>query len=161
MSVVIEPEIVDAGRRRAAIARLREVKVALPTWSELAHPVDIAGETSPDLAQVNPDAPEAANLWRVHWFNDASRKSRVAVPAHVVLPRELTGVPAPIVVLFGRRFPMIGAHKVLAAYACLVARLVTGQFDPSHDRAVLQSTGNYCGGGVDISVEIELDSDRG
>ncbi|MGZ3291899.1 MAG: pyridoxal-phosphate dependent enzyme [Xanthobacteraceae bacterium] len=151
MSLVIEPEIVDAGRRRAAIARLREVKVALPTWSELAHPTDIAGETSPDLAQVNPDAPEAANLWRVHWFNDASRKSRVAVPAHVVLPRELTGVPAPIVVLFGRRFPMIGAHKVLAAYACLVARLVTGQFDPSHDRAVWPSTGNYCRGGVAIS----------
>ena len=95
MSLVIEPEIIDAGRRRAAIARLREVKVALPTWSELAQPTDIAAETSPDLAQVNPDAPEAANLWRVHWFNDASRKARVAVPAHVVLPPELTGVSAP------------------------------------------------------------------
>ena len=68
-----------------------------------------------------------------------------------MLPSELTGVPAPIVVLFGRRFPMIGAHKVLAAYACLVPRLVTGQFDPSHDRAVWPSTGNYCRGGVAIS----------
>jgi cysteine synthase len=46
---------------------------------------------------------------------------------------------------------MIGAHKVLAAYACLVPRLVTGQFDPLHDRAVWPSTGNYCRGGVAIS----------
>ena len=63
----------------------------------------------------------------------------------------LTGVKAPIVVLLGRRFPMIGAHKVLAAYACLVPRLVTGHFDPAHDRAVWPSTGNYCRGGVAIS----------
>jgi hypothetical protein len=110
MSLFIEPDIVDAGRRRAAVARLREMKVTLPTWSELAHPADIVGRASPDLSRVDPDAPDAANLWRVHWFNDASRKSRVAVPGHVVLPPELTGVPAPIVVLFGRRFPMIGAQ---------------------------------------------------
>jgi cysteine synthase len=69
----------------------------------------------------------------------------------VVLPETLTGVEAPIVVLLGNRFPMIGAHKVLAAYACLVPRLVTGQFDPKHDRAIWPSTGNYCRGGVAIS----------
>jgi len=46
---------------------------------------------------------------------------------------------------------MIGAHKVLAAYACLVPRLVTGLFDPTSDRAIWPSTGNYCRGGVAIS----------
>ena len=46
---------------------------------------------------------------------------------------------------------MIGAHKVLAAYGCLAPRLVTGQFDPTRDRAVWPSTGNYCRGGVAIS----------
>jgi cysteine synthase len=90
------------------------------------------------------------NLWRVHWFNDASRKAR-ARAGHVVLPPELTGVPAPIVVLFGRRFPMIGAHKVLAAYACSCRGWSPGRFDPSHDRAIWPSTGNYCRGGVAIS----------
>ncbi len=80
-----------------------------------------------------------------------SAPDEVAVPGHLVLPRELTGIDAPIVVLIGRRFPMIGAHKVLAAYACLVPRLVTGQFDPARDRAVWPSTGNYCRGGVAIS----------
>jgi len=48
-----------------------------------------------------------------------------------VLTKELTGVDAPIVVAFGDRFPMIGAHKVLAAYGCLAPRLATGTFDPT------------------------------
>ena len=46
---------------------------------------------------------------------------------------------------------MIGAHKVLAAYSCLVARLVTGRFDPTCQRAVWPSTGNYARGGIAIS----------
>ena len=53
------------------------------------------------------------------------------VPEHVVLPSSLTGVDSPILVVFGDRFPMITAHKVLAAYACLAPRVITGQFDPN------------------------------
>jgi cysteine synthase len=148
---VFEPQIVDAKRRRAAIEQLRAAQVVLPTWSELADPTRTPAAAASGLASVGPDEPNGENLWRVHWFNDAERKGRVAVPGHVVLPEALTGVKAPIVVLLGRRFPMIGAHKVLAAYACLVPRLVTGQFDPAQDRAVWPSTGNYCRGGVAIS----------
>lgn len=148
MPLFIQPQVVDQARRRAAVERLRKVGGRLPTWSELADPAEAS---PPDLAKIDPDAPEAANLWRVHWFNSADRKTIVDIPGHIVLPPELTGVKAPIVVLLGRRFPMIGAHKVLAAYACLVPRLVTGQFDPSVDRAVWPSTGNYCRGGVAIS----------
>ena len=73
------------------------------------------------------------------------------MPDHVVLPRALTGVESPIIVAFGDRFPMIGAHKVLAAYACLAPRVVTGQFDPTRHRAIWPSTGNYARGGVAIS----------
>ena len=58
---------------------------------------------------------------------------------------------APIVVAFGDRFPMIHAHKVLAAYSCLAPRVITGQFDPTAHRALWPSTGNYCRGGVAIS----------
>ena len=151
MSLFIQPEIVDRKRRRAAIDRLRQAGVLLPTWSELADPGEIEPQAMPLLAQVDPDSPDAANLWRVHWFNSPDRKSLIDIPGHIVLPSELTGVKAPIVVLLGCRFPMIGAHKVLAAYACLVPRLVTGQFDPSNDRAIWPSTGNYCRGGVAIS----------
>ena len=94
------------------------------------------------LAGVDPDEPHAANLWRVHWFNDEARTGRVDVPGYLVLPEALTGVKTRIVVALGGRFPMIGAHKVLAAYGCLVPRLVTGRFDPTLHKAIWPSTGN-------------------
>jgi cysteine synthase len=148
---LMRPQTQDASRRRAAIASLRAAQVTLPTWTELARPSLIPDAVDRDLASVGPDEPNGKNLWRVHWFNDAERRQRTALPGYVILPEALTGVKAPIVVLLGRRFPMIGAHKVLAAYACLVPRLVTGQFDPTRDRAVWPSTGNYCRGGIAIS----------
>jgi cysteine synthase len=150
-SFAIQPEIVDGGRRRAAVESLRALGLTLPTWSELAHPEQISSTIGNSLKSVGPDQPNGKNLWRVHWFNDAERRDRAPLPGYVVLPEALTGVKAPIVVLMGRRFPMIGAHKVLAAYACLVPRLVTGQFDPRRNRAIWPSTGNYCRGGVAIS----------
>jgi len=88
----------------------------------------------------------------VHWYNDLRRTGQAAVPVHVVLPGELTGVDARIVVAIGDLFPMIRAHKVLAAYGCLAPRIITGAFDPTTDRAVWPSTGNYCRGGVAISA---------
>src|SRR3989440_5804170 len=148
---LIQPEILNADRRHAAVKSLRAAQVTLPTFSLLADPALIPAAIASTLKAIGPDEPNGKNLWRVHWFNDADRRNRAPVPGHVVLPEALTGVKAPIVVLLGRRFPMIGAHKVLAAYACLVARLVTGQFEPAHDRAVWPSTGNYCRGGVSIS----------
>src|SRR5262245_15453870 len=151
MSLMIEPEISDRRRRKSAVDHLRAANIALPTWRELAEPELIPAEMVKATKSVDPDTPNPLNLWRLHWFNGADRIHRVTVPGHIVLPPVLTGVRAPIVVVLGRRFPMIGAHKVLAAYACLVARLVTGAFDPKHERAVWPSTGNYCRGGVAIS----------
>ena len=54
---------------------------------------------------------------------------------------------ATIVGIVGNWFPT-GAHKVGAAYGCLVPRLVTGNFDPDRQKAVWPSTGNYCRGGA-------------
>ncbi len=102
------------------------------------------------VGDADPQGPDARNLWRVHWYNDLAG-GRVDVPDHVVLPSSLTGVESPIIVVFGDRFPMITAHKVLAAYACLAPRVVTGQFDPTHHRAIWPSTGNYARGGIAIS----------
>src|SRR5712671_1195482 len=103
------------------------------------------------LRSVDPDRPDPANLFRVHWYNDGSRTGFVAIPPHLVLPPQLTGVRSPIIVAFGCFFPMIAAHKVLAAYGCLIPHLVTGRFDPARQRTVWPSTGNYCRGGVAIS----------
>jgi cysteine synthase len=134
-----------------AVEHLKEARVALPTFTQLAHPELVPDRVREALAGVGPDEPHPLNLFRVHWHNGADRTSFVHVPEHVVLPPELTGVAAKIVVALGNRFPMIGAHKVLAAYGCLAPRLVTGRFDPARDRAVWPSTGNYCRGGVAIS----------
>jgi cysteine synthase len=133
------------------VGRFREAGVALPTFGELADPTTIPEHITRALETVDPDAAHPLNLFRVHWYNGPDRRARVAVPEHVVLPSALTGVQARIVVALGDRFPMIGAHKVLAAYGCLVPEVVTGAFDPTTHRAVWPSTGNYCRGGVAIS----------
>ena len=147
----LEDRIVDQGVYDRTAQRLREARVLLPTFAELADPTRIPDAVRHALAGVKPDEAHPLNLFRVHWYNDADRTGLAAVPGHVVLPPELTGVDARIVVAIGERFPMIRAHKVLAAYGCLAPRIVTGQFDPTAHRAVWPSTGNYCRGGVAIS----------
>jgi cysteine synthase len=133
------------------VQRYRETRTVLPTFAQLIDPATIPPAVRASLGGVDPDAPDPRNLFRVHWHNAADRRGFVELPEHVVLPASLTGIEAPVVVALGDRFPMIAAHKVLAAYACLVPRLVTGEFDPTTQRAVWPSTGNYCRGGVAIS----------
>jgi Cysteine synthase len=143
--------LVDRAVYERALARFRENGIVMPTFAQLADPFSVAPEILAGLAEIDPDAPDPRNLFRVHWHNGADRRTRVPLPDHLLLPRELTGVEAPIVVALADRFPMIASHKVLAAYGCLAPRLVTGQFDPTSQRAVWPSTGNYCRGGVAIS----------
>jgi cysteine synthase len=147
----LEKELIDPAVYERTVQRFRDAKIVLPTFAELADPTRIAPSVRAALAAVEPDVPHPLNLFRVHWYNDDARRGLAAVPAHVVLPPSLTGVPSPIVVALGNRFPMIRAHKVLAAYGCLAPRIVTGQFDPTAHKAIWPSTGNYCRGGVAIS----------
>jgi cysteine synthase A len=144
-------ELVDATVYDRAVERFRTAGIVMPTFAQLAEPATIPDEVTAALAEVDPDAPDARNLFRVHWHNGGDRRSRVPLPEHLVLPSSLTGVEAPIVVVLADRFPMIASHKVLAAYGCLAPRIVTGQFDPTSQRAIWPSTGNYCRGGVAIS----------
>ncbi|MDY7099657.1 MAG: pyridoxal-phosphate dependent enzyme [Actinomycetota bacterium] len=145
-TTVVDPAVVDR-----VVDRFRSQGIVLPTFAQLAEPGRIPASITSELATVDPDAPDPRNLFRVHWYNAPDRRGLVDVPVHLVLPPELTGVDATIVTVLGRLFPMIGAHKVLAAYACLVPRLVSGGFDPTTHRAVWPSTGNYARGGVAIS----------
>ena len=147
----LETEIVDPQTYRGSIDRFREAGIRLPTMSQLAEPATIPDEIVQRLSDVGPDEAHPLNLFRVHWNNGADRRGRAALPQYLELPSSLTGVPARIVLLLGDVFPMIRAHKVLAAYGCLAPRVVTGQFDPTRHRAVWPSTGNYCRGGVAIS----------
>ena len=150
-SLGLERTLVDAGSYEHSVKRFRDEAIALPTFAELADPSRMAASVTDALAGVGRDAPDPRNLYRVHWYNQDDSPSFRSVPDHVVIPPSLSGVPAPIVLLLGDRFPMIRAHKVMAAYACLAPRIVTGQFDPTCHRAVWPSTGNYARGGVAIS----------
>ena len=147
----LERELVDATVYENTVVRFREAGIGLPTFAQLADPALIPANVRAALKDVGPDDAHPLNLFRVHWYNDSTRRELVAVPEHMVLPKSLTGVDARIVVVFGDRFPMINAHKVLAAYGCLAPRVITGQFDPTRHRAIWPSTGNYCRGGVAIS----------
>ncbi len=151
MSIGLECDIVNREVYDRTVEHFGQARIRLPKISQLADPVASRKEIEAYVQSADPDAPDARNLFRVHWHNAVDRKSLDDVPGHIVLPSELTGVDAKILVAVGNRFPMIRAHKVLAAYGCLVPRLISGQFDPMHHRAVWPSTGNYCRGGVAIS----------
>ena len=115
----------------AAVAHLRDKGVRLPTFEELAEPARRPARIRAGLAKVDPDAPHPANLYRVNWFNDLKRaRARSQRRSSSSFPKAFTGVKARIVLALGALFPMIRAHKVLAAYACLAPRLVVGALRP-------------------------------
>jgi cysteine synthase len=132
--------------RRRAVERCRERSILIPTFAEMRDPSAIDPAVVAALRGVELQAVDPLNLFRITWHNDAKTGGFSDVNA-VEIPSELTGVPARIVGLVGKHFPT-GAHKVGAAFGCLVPRLVAGEFDPTTQRAVWPSTGNYCRGGV-------------
>ena len=146
-------EFDPAGKKplKNAVTRFSERNIVLPRFSQLRDPATIDSDVIEALEGVDRNSADPLNLFRVHWFNTSRQAAPAKTPDHIELPPEMTGTDARIVVALGNRFPMIGAHKVLAAYSCLVARLVTGRFDPTINRAVWPSTGNYARGGVAIS----------
>ena len=143
--------VIDEAALERTVARFAERRILLPTFAQLRDPATIPAAITAALEHVGADDPHPLNLWRVHWSNARDRTGRTDVPEYLALPGELTGVDATILIALGNCFPMIRAHKVLAAYACLAPRVVVGAFDPTRDRAIWPSTGNYARGGVAIS----------
>ncbi|MFC1960880.1 PLP-dependent cysteine synthase family protein [Chloroflexota bacterium] len=116
-----------------------------PTFEEMLHPSKIAPEVRQralDVKETEPLAP--INLYNVTW-RDANNKIY-----YTVLPKELTGIEANVVVLYGADFPS-GSHKVGAAYSVLSEMTLFGQVDPEEHTLVWPSTGNYGIGGSWIS----------
>ena len=128
-----------------------EKNIILPKIKELANPLNISNDIQNKLNSIDKDSQNSLNLYRVHWHNKKDHSKFVKCPEYIILPNELTGVEAKIIINIGRLFPLIQAHKVLAAYGCLVPRIVSGNFDCSENIAIWPSTGNYCRGGVAIS----------
>ncbi len=135
-------------RRKRAIQRAREKNIIIPTYAQMKDPSKVPAKVKQELAKIGLWDVAPRNLFRITWHNEPKDSGGGFVGVNYLeLPSSLTGVPARIVVLVGKWFPT-GAHKVGAAFGCLVPRLVTGQFDPSTQKAVWPSTGNFCRGGA-------------
>ncbi len=131
-----------------AVRRAREKGVLIPTFAQLNDPALIPLSVRERLKGIGLWDLHPLNLFRITWKNEpAARGGGFGAVNRLVLPPALTGVRARIAVLPGKWFPT-GAHKVGAAFGCLVPRLVTGRFDPVLHKAVWPSTGNYCRGGA-------------
>ncbi len=136
----------DEERRAHAVERCRERRVLIPTFAEMRRPEEIPEPIRAALPEIGLQALDPRNLFRITWHNDP-RSGGFGGVNYLELPPELTGVEARLVGLVGKYFPT-GAHKVGAAFGCLVPRLVQGGFDPTRQRAIWPSTGNYCRGGA-------------
>ena len=135
-------------RRKRAIERAREKNIIIPTYAQMKDPSKIPAKVKKELAGIGLWDVAPRNLFRITWHNQPKASGGgFGGVNYLELPSSLTGVPARIVVLVGKWFPT-GAHKVGAAFGCLVPRLVTGQFDPTTQKAVWPSTGNFCRGGA-------------
>ena len=134
--------------RNRSIQRARERNIILPTLAQQRNPASVPGKIKEELANIGLWDIHPRNLFRITWKNEPKDfGGKFGGVNYMELPSSLTGVKARIIVLIGKWFPT-GAHKVGAAYGCLVPRLVTGQFDPTSHKAVWPSTGNYCRGGA-------------
>ena len=123
----------------------------IPTFADMRDPEKVAPAVVAAMRRVDLNAVNPLNLFRITWRNDPKTGGFAEVNT-VEFPSQLTGVSARIVGLVGKHFPT-GAHKVGAAFGCLVPRLVAGEFDPTTQCAVWPSTGNYCrGGGFDSAL---------
>lgn len=153
IDLTIQPE-----RRKRAIQRARERNIIIPTYAQMKDPGSIPAKVREELAGIGLWDIHPRNLFRINWHNEARASGGAFGDVNLLeLPPALTGVPARIVAIVGKWFPT-GAHKVGAAFSCLVPRLVTGQFDPTSQKAVWPSTGNYCRGGAYDSALLGCES---
>jgi cysteine synthase len=149
---------VNKNKLQRAVQRARERNIVVPTFAQMRDPARIPAATKERLKRTGLWDVNSLNLFRITWHNEP-------VPCgggfggvnFIEFPRSLTGVGARIFALVGKWFPT-GAHKVGAAFGCLVPRLVTGQFDPTRQKAVWPSTGNYCRGGAYDSALLGCES---
>ncbi|MCK6533792.1 MAG: pyridoxal-phosphate dependent enzyme [Polyangiaceae bacterium] len=154
---MIDLSVNEAGLAKA-VQRAKEKNIVVPTLSQMVDPGKIPAKVVQGLASVGLWDVNPLNLFRINWHNAPVEKGGGFGGVNFIeLPSALTGVEARIIALVGKWFPT-GAHKVGAAFGCLAPRLVTGQFDPTSQKAVWPSTGNYCRGGAYDSALLGCES---
>ena len=140
--------IVNGEVVKRTVERMRERNIILPTYEEMRNPERIPGKIKDELKGVGLWDLNPRNLFRISWKNEAVRfGGGFSGVNYIELPKEITGVPARIIVLLGKYFPT-GSHKVGATFGPLVEKLIRGVLDPTRHKALWPSTGNYCRGGA-------------
>lgn len=130
------------------VKRCRGRNILIPTYEQMAHPEKIPQKVKDELKNIGLWDLHPRNLFRINWKNEPVQSGGgFGDVNYIELPGELTGVNARIFVLIGKYFPT-GAHKVGATFGPLVEKLVQGTFDPTTQKALWPSTGNYCRGGA-------------
>lgn len=113
-----------------------------PTFEEMLHPNTIDPEIRKKALEAKENDPlDPINLFNLTWRDGDDNIH------YVVLPKELTGVKANIVMMYGKEFPS-GSHKVGPAYSILLEKEMFGEVDPAKHRIVWPSTGNFGIGGA-------------
>ncbi|SMX53416.1 pyridoxal-phosphate dependent enzyme [Candidatus Brevifilum fermentans] len=145
-------------RLERTVQRVRERNIIIPTFEQMRNPSLVPEKIKEELKGIGLWDIHPRNLFRITWHNEPKVSGGLFGGLNYLeFPESLTGTPARIVGLVGKWMPT-GSHKVGAAFACLVPRLVTGQFDPTYQKAVWPSTGNYCRGGAYDSALLACES---
>ncbi|MDP8268926.1 MAG: pyridoxal-phosphate dependent enzyme [Candidatus Tenebribacter davisii] len=130
------------------INRCKERNIIIPTYAQMRNPELIPESIKEELKDIGLWDLNSLNLFRLTWKNEPTKHGGGFGKVNFMeLPKELTGIDARIIVLVGKFFPT-GAHKVGATFGPLVEKLVHGEFDPTTQKALWPSTGNYCRGGA-------------
>ncbi len=143
---------------KRSVERAREKGIIIPTFAQMRNPDLIPDKIKEKLRSVGLWDVNPLNLFRITWHNEPKDfGGTYGKVNYIEVPQELSGVKARIFLLVGKWFPT-GCHKVGATFGCLVPRLITGQFDPTFNKAVWPSTGNYCRGGAYNAVLLACES---
>ncbi len=130
------------------IKRCREQNIIIPTYEQMRNPEMIPEGIKEELKNIGLWDLNPRNLFRITWKNEPVKfGGGFGNVNYLEIPKELTGLKARIIMLIGKFFPT-GSHKVGATFGPLTSRLVSGEFDPTTQKAVWPSTGNYCRGGA-------------
>ncbi|MGL4650877.1 MAG: PLP-dependent cysteine synthase family protein [Caldilineaceae bacterium] len=116
-----------------------------PTYAEMRNPLLLPAGLREQANAARSDERNPLNLYNINWKNTSDQ------PEAIVLPRELTGVQANIVLLSGRTFPS-GSMKVGPAYATLAENEALHALRPGDRTVIGPSTGNFGIGTAYISM---------
>jgi cysteine synthase A len=108
-----------------------------PTYAEMRDPALLpAALRARARAALKADEMNLLNLFNITWKREDGSVN------YLVLPRELTGVRANVIVLLAKDFPS-GSHKVGPAYTTLMEAEAMGEIRPGEKTVIGPSTGNF------------------